>query len=102
MYVDLTVLFPTPRFVPSAPGQAPFNLPPPGMPPPGMPPMMGRGGPPPGMPPPGMRGPPGMPPGMRGTEYVHCVHVHAHSTYVLLALSDTCIHVHVVYCSFAY
>lgn len=50
-----------------APGQAPFNLPPPGMPPPGMPPMMGRGGPPPGMPPPGMRGPPGMPPGMRGT-----------------------------------
>jgi small nuclear ribonucleoprotein B and B' len=49
-----------------APGQAPFNLPPPGMPPPGMPPMMGRGGPPPGMPPPGMRGPPGMPPGMRG------------------------------------
>lgn len=56
-----------------APGQAPFNLPPPGMPPPGMPPMMGRGGPPPGMPPPGMRGPPGMPPGMRGTcdMYMH-------------------------------
>ena len=48
-------------------GHAPFNLPPPGMPPPGMPPpMMGRGGPPPGMPPHGMRGPPGMPHGMRG------------------------------------
>ena len=48
-------------------GHAPFNLPPPGMPPPAMPPpMMGRGGPPPRMPPPGMRGPPGMPHGMRG------------------------------------